>query len=60
MSATLNQTLHRLGYTTEPGEHGQRVIVDADGIAVFVGTAGDVWTWLRASGALPSAEEANR
>jgi hypothetical protein len=51
---TLTETLARLGMTHEKALHDGRVRyrmgtrrILRDGAEVFVGTADDVWTWLR-------------
>jgi hypothetical protein len=51
---TLNEVLAKLGYTTSPaagvtGQLGAKQII-RDGAVAFVGTADDVWKWLRATG----------
>lgn len=49
---SLLETLERLGYTHEPAEHYAKRIL-GDGAEVYRGTAGQVWDWLRETGALP-------
>ena len=46
-SATLNETLRALGYSTRPAAlASQREVVDAAGRVVFTGRADAVWKWL--------------
>ena len=51
---TLNEVLAHLRMTTEPAEFGAKKIIE-NGIIVFSGTAGEVWTWLREDGAIRSS-----
>ncbi len=48
---SINATLTCLGYTTAPGNYGRKRIMFM-GAEVFAGTAGDVWAWLRETGAI--------
>lgn len=50
---SLNDTLAVLGFTTEPARRmGAKAIIDGTGRTVFVGTAAEVWAWLREVGLL--------
>lgn len=47
-SMSLSLVLDKLGFTTWPGKFGCKSIL-RNGVVVFVGTAGEVWSWLRAA-----------
>ncbi len=47
---TLNETLKALGYTTTNLSDYRKAVRDAANEVTFVGTAADVWKWLRETG----------
>lgn len=47
---TLNGVLARLKLHTSPGRFGAKNIHDTTGETLFVGTASEVWYWLRETG----------